>query len=175
MHHFPLHRSSHPTSPRSSPPPSVSSDQATHPSFRQDANRIPWWCMLRGRGGLLGGGWRGLQKPSCHLGGRQQVSPTTSRVGSYGRPFSEHLPLCSWYSPPISSSSSEQSICTELPLMQWHRSQLRIQGSFFCLLPLYPCLEYLPFSSSSFTSQLSSLLGWGELSFFGQYRKLQLK
>ena len=75
MHHFPLHRSYHPTSTRSPTPLSFSSDPETHPSFRQDADRSPWWCQLIGRGGLGGGGWRVLQNPSCHLGGwRQAIS-----------------------------------------------------------------------------------------------------
>ena len=68
MHHFPLHGSSHPTSTRSPLPPSVSSDQATHPYLRQDADRSPWWCQFRGRGGLEGGGWSCPQNPSYHLG-----------------------------------------------------------------------------------------------------------
>ena len=162
MYPFPLPRSYHPTSARLTPAQSVSSDQATHPSFRQYADRGPWWCQLRGRGGLGGGGeWKGSQKPWFHLGGWQQVLRTTSRTDSYGRPFSEHLPFCSWYSPTLSSSASEKSIWTELPLMQLHRSQLRSQVSLFCLLTIHTCLISLPFSSSSFPFQLPSFIKWG--------------
>ena len=161
MHHFSLHGFSHPTSAQSPPPPSVSSDQATHPSFHQDADMIPWWFNLRVRWILGVGGCSCPQNPSCHLGGWQQVLWTTSRANLYRRPFSEHLPFCSWYSLPLSYSGSEKSICTKLPLIQWHRSQLRIQSSLFCLIPIHPCLESLPSSSSSFPYQLPSFLEWG--------------
>ena len=135
-HHLPLYRAFHPTSAQFPPRLSVSFDQATAPYSNQDSDSITWWCQLIWIGGLGGGGWRGLQKPSCHLGGWWQVSWTTLRADSCGRTFSEHLPLSFWPSPPISSSSSEQSICTQIPLMQWNISQMRSQGLFFCLIPL---------------------------------------
>ena len=94
MHPFLLPRSFCPTSARLSPSPSISSDQETHPSVHQDTDRSTWRWRLRGRGRLVGGGgWRGPHKPSCHLGGWRQVLRTTYRADSYGRHFSEHLPL----------------------------------------------------------------------------------
>ena len=67
-HHLILSRYFHPTYAQSPPRLSVSSDQATAPYSNQDDYRSPWWCQLTGIGGLGGGGCRGPQKQSFHLG-----------------------------------------------------------------------------------------------------------
>ena len=130
MHKFSLPRSFHPTSARLLPRPSIFSDQETHPYLHQDSDRSLWWCWFRGRGVLGGGGRRGPHNPSFILGGWQspwQVLKKRFRTDSYQRTFSEPLPLSFWSPPPLSSSSSEQSIYTQIPLMQWNRSQIMSQ------------------------------------------------